>query len=355
MSYIILFSVLLSYMIGWTNEGVDVHGLNESQARQVLQFYAHRVRGLEMSLMKETVNIHLGKSHPKRYQQLIAQKKHLLSAIKRRGHFAFVDVQTVYYPKNNAIYTTIEIIPSPNSSRMRFLSDAAPENGDKKQHDLIEHMRRYTSLSMQLLLTHQLDVTDDECPFYHCVVPFHHPQLQPYLALFRRGVLEKKPTILNVLAHDPDPARRAAAAFLVGFFSSSHEIVAVLSAHVTDPDREVRNSVLRVLAATMEKAHCTTVDPEPYLALLDSPYGTDRNKALLILHTLADSESGKKVILQKGGHLLVQLLHLTQPNNHDLAYLILKKISQEQFGAQQVAQWTAWVSQHQEKWHETTA
>lgn len=353
MKYPMILSVLMCPVMGCADDIVDVHGLEAKQAQKVLQVYAPRVRRLEMGLMREVVNMNLGKPHlnPKRYQQLISQKKRLIAEIKQAGHFAFVDLQTVYYSKADPIYTTIEIIPHRTSTRMHFLSQSPLT--DKKHHDVIEQMRQYIALSMHLLLTQQLDGQDKECPFYHCVEPFHHPQLKPYLALFRQGVLEKKQSILDTLAQDPNPERRAAAAFLIGFFPSPYDIITQLSAHVGDPDYEVRNSVLRVIGATLDKAHLTQMDPKPFIALLDSPYVTDRNKALQILHTLANSQQAQKIICQQGGQQLLRLLQLTQPNNHHLAYLILKKISHAHFGDQQFVQWKSWMLQHQERYDET--
>lgn len=294
--------------------------------------------------------MNLGKPHLnlKRYQQLLSQKKRLIAEIQHAGHFAFVDLQTVHYARHDPIYTTIEIIPRRSSARMHFLSESAPTI-DTKPHDVIELMRHYTALSMHLLLTQQLDPQDKACPFYHCVVSFQHPQLKPYLALFRQGVLEKKQSILDTLAQDPNSERRAAAAFLIGFFSSPHDIITLLSAHVDDPDYRVRNSVLRVIGATLDKAHFTHMDPKPFIGLLDSPYVTDRNKALQILRVLANSRQAQKIICQQGGQQLLRLLQLTQPNNHNLAYLILKKISHEHFGDQQFDQWKSWMLQHQER------
>jgi hypothetical protein len=41
--------------------------------------------------------------------------------------------------------------------------------------------------------------------------------------------------------------------------------------------------------------------------------------------------------------MLVDMLALRQPNNHDFAYLILKTISGRDFGEHAVDDWRAWV------------
>ena len=100
---------------------------------------------------------------------------------------------------------------------------------------------------------------------------------------------------------------------------------------------------MRAIGATMVKDKISEIDVTPFLDALDSPYTTDRNKALYVLFSAATSETSKRLILQKGGDKLLALVQLKQPNNHDWAYQILKKISGKDFGATNVVAWTAWV------------
>ena len=64
---------------------------------------------------------------------------------------------------------------------------------------------------------------------------------------------------------------------------------------------------------------------------------TDRNKALGILSEAVKSNAMKKIVMQQGGEKLINLLKLKQPNNHDLAYLTLKRISDQDFGEYNVS------------------
>ena len=162
--------------------------------------------------------------------------------------------------------------------------------------------------------------------------------------MFNEGAVKEKTLILNTLKHDPNPERRAAAAFLVGHFQDPHEILSVLLPQVTDKDEDVRNNVMRVMGTTMMKAKISDINIEPILALLDSPSTTDRNKALIILLTAVESDAVKKQILQKGTNNLLAILRLEQPNNHDWAYHILKKISGKDFGETNLDAWRKWYS-----------
>lgn len=327
------------------NDIVDVYGVNQETATAIKQHYARRVRDVEMTLMTEFINMTIGIQHPKRFQQLLKLKNQLIQDIKQNGHFAFVDLQTVNYPGKQTIYTTIEIVPQNKPERLGFIPNKSPHSIGFKQHDLIDRMITYQNKAMQLLITNQIDLRDHTCPVYHCTVPFNHPTLKPYLAIFNSGVLHEKKNIIHALNHDQNPERRAAAAFLIGHFTNPHEILSLLSLHVNDQDDGVRNNVLRVIGETISKAHITNINTLPFLKLLDSPYVTDRNKALIVLLTAADSESGKQQIIQNDkGHLL-SLFRLKQPNNHDIAYGILKKISGQDFGQTNTQGWEQWTNE----------
>ena len=77
--------------------------------------------------------------------------------------------------------------------------------------------------------------------------------------------------------------------------------------------------------------------------LLNSPFETDRNKALLVLVYAENYTTTKKTIIQKGHKNLIDLLRLQQPNNHDLAYFLLKKISGKAYGPNNIDAWDQWL------------
>ena len=231
---------------------------------------------------------------------------------------------------------------------MRFLNDAKKNEytAKKRAHkqDIVEEMITYNNEGFALLLAHKVSSFSSDCPVYHCGVGFKHPKLKPYLAKFNTGAVQERGFIIDTLNHDPDPERRAAAVFLIGHFLDPHEIISLLSSHISDKDEDVRNNVMRVIATTMVKAKINTIDVMPFLDALDSPYATDRNKALYVLFVASNDKKSQGVILQKGGAKLLSLARLKQPNNHYWAYGILKKISGQDFGPTNIVAWSAWVS-----------
>ena len=112
---------------------------------------------------------------------------------------------------------------------------------------------------------------------------------------------------------------------------------------LTDGSDSVRKNVLLAVQNAVKKAPLKQVDMTPLFTLLDSPYAVDRNQSLSKIYQLVDSKSLSRIIAKKVGDKLIELLMLKQPNNHDLAYSILKKISGQDFGAENSAAWKSWL------------
>ncbi len=327
----------------WALDLVDVYGVNPKTAAHIQQRYEKQVRLIETKLMSDFIKT--GRDHQNTHKDdsLLVKKNKLIQQIQQYGDFKYVNFQTVAYPGKKTIYTTIEVISKNQPERLKFITNKSNGVTVPSQHDLIYQMILYQNKAMELLMSNQLDLKDHSCPVYHCSVPFNHPALRPYLAQFNQGAIQQRAKIIQTLNQDPDPQRRAAAAFLIGHFTNPHEIIALLSPRIVDQDYGVRNNILRVIGETIYRAKITELDPLPFLSLLSSPYATDRNKALFILLTIAESKAGKQKIIQQDKGSLLAILRLKQPNNHDIAYLILKKISGKDFGDTNIQGWKQWI------------
>ena len=109
----------------------------------------------------------------------------------------------------------------------------------------------------------------------------------------------------------------------------------------------MKNNAIRVIGETMNRANISNINMVPFLNLLNSPYNTDRNKALYVLLAAAESPSSKKLIIQQGSRNLLAMLKLKQPNNHDISYQLLKKISGKDFGEYNSIAWEKWIMEEQ--------
>lgn len=255
-----------------------------------------------------------------------------------------------FYPGNSNRYVTIEVVKKDQRHRLRFkkkdedvLSQERPLN--HKPQDLIDEMIQFYRLGFKLLNDGKIPHFVTACPFHHCLVSFEHPDLKPFLLRFKKAAHDEKEkqTIIMALKNEPDRERRQAAAFLVGHFSDSQEIIKLLKPYVLDTDEGLRNNAIRVMIFTMMKEGDKGIDITPFITLLDSPCGTDRNKALYLLLQTSFSDKNKKLILQKAGSTLVDLLALKQPNNHDPAYALLKQVSGQHYGEYDLTAWQNWL------------
>lgn len=329
---------------------VDVYGLSPKDANKILKQYSKAVAEIETVFTKESTKQAPGKNINESFKEVATKKYNLLQEITRKNGFLFVDFQTIFYPTDDSYSTTIEIVDKQHPERMnfvnampfRYVNEDALEKKNAHKPDLIDAMTKYHFTSMKMLMNHQISPKVN-CPVYHCTLGFEHLKLKPYLTVFNNGVIKDKKLVIETLRHDKSSDRRASAALLVGHFKDPLQIVSLLLPSVTDKDEGVRNNAMRVIGATMEKAKLNKIDVMPFLNALDSPYVTDRNKSLCVLTSIVDNPVSRNIVIQKGGDKLLAILQLQQPNNHDFAYIILKKISGKDFGATNVTAWKAWI------------
>lgn len=337
---------------------IDVYGIDSKQAEEIKTRYGQQIRNIEFAInsaiessIKKAITsktLQLDNIKPPHgYNQLKKKREALLNQIKKEQNLLFVDASTIFYMPKNVAYTTIEVVSRAHPELLRYTS---PHIRPKKSHtpsDLIDKMYEFDHLSMMLYSNNELeekDTSSKNCPVYHCVMNFSHPRLKPYLSLFNEGVIKEKSLILNTLKNDPDQERRGSAVFLLGHLKDPHEIISRLLPYVQDKDSLVRNNSMRVIGETMRKAKIYDIDLKPFLALLHSPITLDRNKSLYVLNAAARLPVAQKIIAQQSGEVLLQLLQLKQPNNHDLTYKLLKRISNKKWKDQDVAAWKQWLT-----------
>ena len=325
---------------------VDLYGENDKGAEVIMKKYGRAVGAMEDALIVEYLK---DTAHPNKEKmgKLIVKKKKLLAQIKKERGYLYVDFDTVSYPGEKKRYTTIEVITKSNPDRLRFISpnteSKSQDKAEKHTPDLIDEMLVYNDLSIHLEMEGKIIHKQGECPVFHCTSGFNYPTLKPYLARFNTGVIKEKKLILETLKSDPSIDRRAAAIFLLAHLTNPREIISILTPYINDKSTTVRNNAMRVLAETLRGSQSVDFDAMPLLSLLDSPYETDRNKSLWMLYAIADSKVAKPLIVKHGGDKLIDLLKLKQPNNHEIAYMVLKKISGKDYGERNIAGWKKWL------------
>jgi hypothetical protein len=348
MRWLILFSVLCGLSCPlWSAVIIDVFGVDPIESQRIVKTYGQQVTTLVNALNKQMVNLKPGQEFPEKIQDVALQPDELVKKIKQTEGYLFVHLEEVFYPDKANHYVTIDIVTKNQPERLHWVheEDYGPPV-KKNPPDLLDTMTEYSELSEYIMQTEPLAAKDIPCPFYHCFMGFEHPQLKPYLSGFKRSATQDKALILDALNTETDPQRRASAVFLVGHFSDPQDIVNALLPHINDIDSRVRNNSLRVIATTLSKAKHITLDATPFLELLNSPYLTDRNKSLFVLHTLSQSEQSRPLFIRFGARLLA-LLALKQPNQHDPAYYILQQLSGKHWGEHNLLAWQNWLTSQQ--------
>lgn len=336
--WVLSFSVL-------ANNVIDLYGMESDKSLMIIKKYSKDISTIANSmnrLMEDNQSFNEDEAYKNKIKTYQLSEK-----IKKEFGLLYVDFDTVFYPKNKTVYTTIEVIESSNPERMLYVHNEVVKKHTGNKNDVISSMIEYEKIGMQLAMKNQINFKNNPCPVYHCLSGFNHPKLKPYLQLFNLGVKKDKEFILDTLQYDSDAERRGAAAFLVGHFSNPKEIISVLSSAINDKDGLVRNNAIRVIGETMQRANIVEIDVYPFLNLLSSPYDTDRNKSLYVLLQAAKIDSNKSIIIQKGAHNLLAMLMLKQPNNHDLSYKLLKLISGKDFGDKSLIAWKKWFVEEQ--------
>lgn len=105
-------------------------------------------------------------------------------------------------------------------------------------------------------------------------------------------------SLRQVLGDSRFERERRAAAIAIGYASDKRVIVPDLIMAASDPDEEVRNYALRSLAMIAAYSNANpelriTVDPRPFVQMLDSPVWTDRNKATAVLVSLSETRDAR--------------------------------------------------------------
>lgn len=269
-------------------------------------------------------------------------KQRIITAIKLQGHFAFVDVALIRYPEENVAHCTIDVIDANDSQRQFHFLAKPNEIGHDPAH-LIQHWKKYLETGFMIFGEKNAAPIFSLCPAQHCIFGFEDKRLQKYEKLFTTLVPIYKPELVKILRTDRNSANRAAAAYLLAHIKESHQLVKLLLPSIFDSEEEVRNAVMRVIGSVIAKDHGIEFPMAWLPRIIDFPATSDRNKALGIIRLLVIRKKYADYIKAHCIKYLLFNLKLYQPNLHNLAYDILKKISGKQYDAHDYEAWQNWA------------
>jgi hypothetical protein len=271
-------------------------------------------------------------------------KERLEAEIKAAGSFAFVDISLITYFSPNRSYATVDLVDADDAARrMRFAPEPTATHPDPD--GLLALYREYFEKVMKMLRDGAIKPAKEDCPFWHCI-SFGHESLIPYRDAFAKRVPPVEKELAGVLREDRNATHRADAAFLLAHISSGTRVVELMLPAIRDASPLVRNNAMRVLALISEHHPEIPIPVEPIIEALHFPATTDRNKAAAILGGISSRPMSARVrdqIITGAGDVLVDMLALKQPNNHDYAYKILKDLSGRDLGEHAASAWRAWL------------
>jgi hypothetical protein len=278
-----------------------------------------------------------------RHPEQLEGKGELEAQIAAAGDFTFVDLAIVTYPPPAGTYLTVDLVDAEDRAR-RMKHAPAPTGTHADPDGLLALWDEYQPKALGMMMDGTVKPGAEKCPFWHCFT-FAHESLILYRDAFARRVPAVERALVTVLREEKRDDRRAAAAFLLAHLPSGQRVVELMLPSITDPSVLVRNNAMRVLAMTAMHHPEIAIPVTPILEALHFPSTLDRNKASAILAGITRREPTAEVraqILAGAGELLVDMLALKQPNNHDFAYQVLKQISGRDLGEHAIDAWRAW-------------
>jgi len=315
-------------------DDIDVYGTSDENNEKILNAYGQSLLSLEKKKLLLNIQHRDNTSLKKPYQQFIDNIEHQFK-------LSSVNVDTVFYPHNQQFYTTINIC---DPKVTHGLSKGAPEKPYRlpQKPDVVDNMYAFTKKALDFLIAHPQYANRMDCKDYHCITP-EHAYFAKDLAYFRTEAPKRQSFIQYTIVNDTNLARRRSAIFLLGFLRNPDAIAANLQLALQDKNSFIRHDALRVFGELYKKCPHVQV---PVHKVIDSTYSCDeaeRNKALILLNAMAEDKQYQLVLIKEAGAQLIRLLKLKQPNNHDEAYQILRKISYKDYSEHAYLDWQNWL------------
>lgn len=324
---------------------LDVYGVYDQTANTIIE---HCGKEIEKYVEMESK---IGSATPDELDNLIAKhmefRDSIVKKIKSYGNFKFVAISPVYYPNTNTRYTTIDIVPSSQIFRMpqsphRTVNKALTLS--KKAQNLFKLWSTYNEYNINLINKGKFNSKEKSCPAVHCLWGFDNEELTRYFPKFREFANAYNAELKNIIQLSPDEEQRGAAIFILGYSDDYQSTAKFLFDYTNDQSVLVRNNSMRVIGEILSTHNIEKLPLHNMLEALNYPLVTDRNKAANILYNVASHDViTHKQIIAESGDTLIKLLKLRQPNNHDVAYRILKEISHKNYDEHDYQNWAQWI------------
>jgi hypothetical protein len=271
-------------------------------------------------------------------------EKRLAEKLKKHFDLAMVEwsIVQLFEPNNLAIHVTLDVVEKADvAKRLSFLPDPIKEFEDPGH--LVQNWMEYEETAIDLVESGKLNPMSETCPAFHCPFGHKHPKLKKYEKIFVAGVAKYSKELEQILKEDSRPDYRASAAYLLPYLKDGSKVVALMVDRIKDPNDLVRNNALRVLGDIAQFHTDLLIPVRPVLQALNYPRVSDRTKAVFVLYLMCmNSQSTRDEIMKSSVPDLLALLDSRQPDERDVAHVILRKLSSKDYAVTDIADWRRW-------------
>jgi hypothetical protein len=304
---------------------------------------------LNATILKETLGPDLNVWLTKGVQanaDAVELETRLLERIQKKFGFAMAEFSVLEYyePGDLAIRVTLDVVEKADVAR-RMPFKPEPTQQFKDPDSLISKWMEYEDIAMELVDSGQLNPETENCVAYHCPFGHKHPKLKKYEKLFVDGVKKYEKQLVEILGKDQRADFRAAAAYLLAYTKDGQKLVNWLVERIYDSDYVVRNNAMRVLGDVAEFHPEFIIPLHPILQALQFPRVSDRSKAVYVAYTMAvNSPQTREEIKRSAIPELLAMLDAKQPDEAEISYDLLKKISGKDYPPTDLQAWNNWYA-----------
>lgn len=341
--FILIIACTLSVEAFSFDSNVDVYGTSEKISNEIIKIFGEEIKEhAEWSLPeKRKTPVYQAKD-----REIIKQK--IIKKIKEKYKFSYVNISPILY-HDGTVFSTIDVIEQKDAKRLAYINtfNSVKFNLNIQIPEALEKLIAYWDAYMErvedLFLKQEL-LPVRKCPAYHCIADFEQADLKKYQLIFDTEVPKQKDKLIEILKTDPNEKRRATSVFLLAHIKEGNELIEILLPFLRDPNKTVRNNVMRVLSSALDIVKPDHFNMHPIIQALDSPILTDRNKALAIMISLGSKPEYAHYMAKHARLLLIRSLKMKQPNLHANAYGVLMNMSgKKSYGEYDYSSWDRWL------------
>lgn len=263
-------------------------------------------------------------------------------AAKRPG-IAFVSLRIVEYftSVDHAMYATFDVVDEADRYRLAFMPRPARKVPDPD--GLLAAWKQYAELGSALSRQGRMPIDRPDCPGFYCLWGAATPELEALQRKLVDRVPGKLKELREVLNHEADGEKRAAALYALSYARAGEQVVEDSLRALKDPDGGVRSAALQILADIANHHKELRIDLDRVLPALDDPLGDVRAKVMGLLVAMSDDKPQRPKLLSAAPRL-VALLKLRQPESSDLAYTVLNLVSRKDLDRRDLPAWEKWAA-----------